>query len=168
MDWWCHCTLHQRELLILFCWLFFADGGTNFSFVAQKVKINHYHLSRSPPSFAIWVYIIFNKAWTKLWTPDGKIGYASATLCRCKWMASLKPPRTVCRSFSNPRPSFKNTSNQIKAGNKADATLSIIQFKPVLFWSFFLSLSLSPYTSLGVWVLCMHIQRELRRKGVNN
>lgn len=30
---------------------------------------------------------------------------------------------------------FQNTSNQIKAENEVNASLSIIQFKPVLFWS---------------------------------
>lgn len=165
MHWWCHHTWHQRHFFFE-CSFFWKTAGTNSSFVAEKLKINQYSLSPSPPSFTIWVYIIFNKAPTKLWTPGWEMGCASATLCRWKWMASLKPCRTVCRSFSNPRRLSKTLRIRSSRGNKVDGSLCIIQFQPVLFWS--RSLYLSLHISLGVRVLYVHIQREWRRKGVNN
>lgn len=120
MHWWCHCLGHQREFLSFPFFFFYKAVGINSSFVAQKLKISHYHLSPSPPSFTIWVYIIFNKAPTKLWTTGGKKSRCtSATLCRWKWKASLKPPAAphaeVSQILALP---FQNTSNQIKSGKQ--------------------------------------------------
>lgn len=57
---------------------------------------------------------------------------------------------------------FQNTSDQIKAGNEVIASLSIIQFRQVLF----LIQTLSQYISLGedALFLCMHIQTECEKK----
>lgn len=167
LHWWCHRTWHQRKLFwVSFSFFFFEDSGNKFLLCGTETKDQSSPLSPSPPSFTTWVYILFKKAQTKLWTPGGKMGCVSATLCRWKWMASLKPPRTVCRSFSNPRCLSKTLQIRSSQGNTVDGSLCIIQFQPVVFWS--CSLYLSLHTSLGVRVLCMHIQREWRRKGVNN
>lgn len=118
MHWWCHRTWHQRKLFwVSFSFFFLKTAGTNSSFVARKLKINHLPSHHLLPRL-LHGSIYYSK---KRRLNFERLADVENGLCLCDTLqvevdGIIKAAPHCMLKFLKSSLSFENTSNQIKSG----------------------------------------------------